>query len=142
MDGVNVDAVDQLAELPENVTALLKSPAFAYFATLLPDGSPHLTQTWVDTDGTHILINTVQGYRKLKNLERDGRVALVVSSPADLARHVAIRGQAVSVSTDGAEEHIEALAQRYYGAPYPYHHLGPRVLVRIAPTWVHNSLER
>jgi hypothetical protein len=25
----------------------------------MPDGSPQLTQTWVDTDGEHMLINSV-----------------------------------------------------------------------------------
>jgi hypothetical protein len=28
----------------------------------MPDGSPRLTQTWVDTDGDHVLINTVEGF--------------------------------------------------------------------------------
>ncbi|MGH3672084.1 MAG: hypothetical protein ACRDSH_15860 [Pseudonocardiaceae bacterium] len=30
----------------------------------MADGSPHLTQTWVDTDGRHILVNSVQGFQK------------------------------------------------------------------------------
>lgn len=42
----------------------------------LPDGSPHLTQTWVTTDGEHIVINTVVGYRKAENVARDPRVAV------------------------------------------------------------------
>lgn len=128
--------------LPEGVVALLKSNAFAYIATLLPDGGPHVTETWIDSDGTHILLNTVEGYQKLKNVARDGRVALVVSRPDDPARHVAIRGRVESTTTAGAREHIEALSELYFGGPYPYHSLGQRVLVRIAPTWVHDSLER
>ena len=27
---------------------------------LMPDGPPQTTETWVDTDGEHVVINTVQ----------------------------------------------------------------------------------
>jgi hypothetical protein len=29
----------------------------------MPDGSPQLTQTWVDTDGQHVVINTIEARR-------------------------------------------------------------------------------
>jgi hypothetical protein len=37
---------------------LLAEPALCQVATLLPDGSPHLTQVWVSADDEHILVNT------------------------------------------------------------------------------------
>jgi Pyridoxamine 5'-phosphate oxidase len=40
---------------------LLEEPAFCQLATLMPDGSPHITQVWVEADGEHILINTNEG---------------------------------------------------------------------------------
>ena len=132
----------QLVALSDDVVTLLTGNAFAYVATLLGDGAPHATETWIDTDGTHVLLNTIVGYQKHRNLERDGRVALVVSRPDDQARHVAIRGHVVEMTTDGAREHIEKLSRRYFGTPYPMHHRGQRLLVRIAPTWVHESLRR
>lgn len=132
----------EAVELSERVAALLRSRVFAYVSTLMADGAPHATETWIDTDGSQVLLNTVVGYQKHRNLERDGRVALVVSKSDDPARHVAIRGEVVSMSTEGATEHIEALSQLYFGGPYPMHDRGTRVLVRIAPTWVHDSLER
>jgi hypothetical protein len=48
--------------LPEGLLALLSRPSACYLATSMPDGSPQLTQTWVDTDGKHVLINTVRGH--------------------------------------------------------------------------------
>jgi PPOX class probable F420-dependent enzyme len=137
-----VESDFQLVPLSSEAIELLRSKAFAYIATLLADGSPHATETWIDTDGTHVLLNTIVGYQKQRNLERDPRIALVVSRPEDQARHVAIRGRAVSMTAEGAAEHIEELSQRYFGTPYPMHHRGPRLLVRIAPTWVHESLNR
>ncbi len=36
---------------------LLRELAHCQIATSMPDGSPQVTQTWVDTDGQYILIN-------------------------------------------------------------------------------------
>ncbi|NJC72199.1 PPOX class F420-dependent oxidoreductase [Planosporangium thailandense] len=107
-------------DLPDDLLALLHQPSTCFLATVMADGSPHLTQTWADTDGRHILINSVQGFQKIKNIERDPRVALTISDPRSPARYYAIRGWVVNVTTDGARDHIEQLSQRYLGAPYPW----------------------
>ncbi|MDH2442754.1 PPOX class F420-dependent oxidoreductase [Amnibacterium sp. CER49] len=104
--------------LPDDLVALLKRRAVCYLATTMPDGSPQVTLTWADTDGEHILINTVRGHQKTRNVERDPRVAVALSDPDDPTRFRQVRGRVVALRTDGAEEHIEALAQRYTGGPY------------------------
>ena len=108
-------------KLTEDVLELLRIPSTCYVATTMADGSPQLTQTWVDTDGERVLINTVQGYRKAKNVERDPRVALVVSDPANPFRYYEVRGRVVEATTEGGAEHIEKLARRYLGGPYPWY---------------------
>ena len=107
--------------LPDSLLALLRQPSLCYLSTLMPDGSPQLTQTWVDTDGEHVLINSVAGFQKLRNIERDPRVALTVTDTENTARYFAVRGRVVSVTADGAADHIEKLAQRYLGGPYPWY---------------------
>jgi PPOX class probable F420-dependent enzyme len=119
-------------ELPPELLALLQAPSLCYFSTIMPDGSPQLTQTWVDSDGEHVLINSVRGHRKIKNVERDPRVVIAVSDPKRLARYFELRGRVLSVSTDDAVEHIETLAQRYLGRPYPW--FGGRDQVRVLVT--------
>ena len=57
-----------MTALPDELVALLKAPSPCFLATSEPDGSPQLTQTWVDTDGDHVVINTVDGHRKLANM--------------------------------------------------------------------------
>ena len=49
----------------------------------MPDGLPQATPVWgdVEPDGTHILINTVEGHLKAHNVERDPRVAVTVVDP-------------------------------------------------------------
>jgi len=108
-------------QLPEDLLALLREPSSCYLATSMADGSPQLTQTWVDTDGEHVLINTVQGHLKVRNIERDPRVAVAISDPDKPSRYFQVRGRVLDVTTDGAAEHIEKLAQRYLGAPYPWY---------------------
>ena len=116
-------------DLPENLLALLRGRATCYIATTMPDGSPQLTQTWVDTDGSHVLINTVAGFQKVRNVERDPRVAVTVADPENPSRYIAVRGRVVSTTTEGGAEHIEALSQRYLGGPYAWY--GGRDQVRV-----------
>lgn len=127
-------------DLPEPVRALLKQPATCYIATTMPDGSPQLTQVWGDTDGRNVLINTVAGHQKARNIERDPRVAVTVADPDQPSRYHAIRGRVVDVTREGAIDHIESLAQRYLGGPYPWWggRDQVRLLVTIAPDRIHS----
>jgi PPOX class probable F420-dependent enzyme len=118
--------------LSEDLITVLRQPSPCFLATVMPDGSPQMTQTWVDTDGEHVLINTVQGHQKVKNVERDPRVAVNVCDASRPSRYYTIRGEVVGITTEGAAAHIEALAQRYLGAPYPWY--GGRDQVRIILT--------
>jgi hypothetical protein len=53
---------------------------------------------WVDTDGEHVIINSVQGYVKIRNIERDPRVAVAIVDPDDpshAARRIPGTGAAI-----------------------------------------------
>jgi PPOX class probable F420-dependent enzyme len=116
-------------KLSADLLALLRRPSPCFITTLMPDGSPQMTETWVDTDGEHIVVNTVEGFLKVRNVRRDPRVAVSVADPENFSRYFAVRGSVVEMTTDGAVDHIEALAQRYLGQPYPWY--GGRDQVRI-----------
>ena len=106
--------------LPDAVLDLLQGASPCVITTLLPDGSPHATEVWVDVDGDQVLVNSVDTHQKVRNVRRDPRVALVVIDPENTSRHAALRGRVVEVITEGARDHIEKLSQRYTGAPYPW----------------------
>ena len=118
--------------LPAGLIALLRQPSLCFLATVMPDGSPQVTQTWVDTDGEHVVINSVRGHQKVKNAERDPRVAVNVCDASSPSRYYAIRGQVIAITAEGGAEHIEALAHRYLGTPYPWY--GGRDQVRVILT--------
>lgn len=120
---------------------LLEEPAYCQIATLMPDGSPQITQVWVGTDGEHILINTALGRQKTRNVERDARVAVQVIDPANAWRYAAIRGKVVDITTEGADAHIDALAKKYLNVDsYPMRNPAEtRVILKIAPEKINES---
>ncbi len=119
-------------QLTPDLLELLHGKSICYLATTMPKGSPQITQTWVDTDGTHIIINTVEGYQKVRNIRRDPRVALTVSDPANPTRYIQVRGRVLDVTAEGGSEGIEAMSQKYTGRPYPWY--GGRDQTRVILT--------
>ncbi|WP_243062189.1 PPOX class F420-dependent oxidoreductase [Humibacter sp. RRB41] len=117
--------------LPDDLLRLLQSASTCYIATLMKDGSPQLTQVWVDTDGEHVVINSVDTHLKVRNIRRDPRVAVTVSDPENPRRYYQIRGRA-SLGYEGAAEHIDALSMKYSGRPYAWY--GGRDQVRVILT--------
>ena len=128
----STDLTETPVPLPPRLVTLLGQPSTCYLATTMPDGSPQLTQTWGDTDGEHILINSVEGFQKIRNIERDPRVAVTVSHPDNPTAYYTVRGRVVDVTAEGAANHIEMLSQRYTGGPYPW--WGGRDQVRLLIT--------
>ena len=98
----------------------------------MKDGSPQVTPVWVDREGDKVVINSAAGRVKDKNLKRDKRVALSIVDPANPYRMLSIRGEVVEITTEGAEEHIDALAKKYMGVDtYPGPPEEERVILKI-----------
>lgn len=124
------------ARLDGRVRQLLEGKNFVYVASLMKDGSPHVTPTWVDVEDGTILINTAMGRVKQKNIARDNRVALAIADQNNPYEMVTIRGKVVDqVTGQKAEEHIDRLAKKYMGKEeYPLRAPGEkRILLRIKP---------
>ncbi len=125
--------------MPETMSTgllqLLREPAYCQIASLMPDGSPQITQVWVDTDGEHVLINTAEGRQKTRNVRRDPRVAVNVVDPGNAWRLATIRGRVVEITTDGADDLIDQLANKYLGVEsYPFRNPEEtRITLKIAP---------
>ncbi|MDA8380065.1 MAG: PPOX class F420-dependent oxidoreductase [Actinomycetota bacterium] len=115
---------------------LLRQPVFAQIATIAGDGSPQLSPVWIDVDGDTIVFNTAKGRAKVTNLERNPAVAISVVDPKDPYNGVlTVRGTVESLSEEGADDHINAMAKKYLGKDvYPFRQPGEeRVIVRIRP---------
>lgn len=118
---------------------LLKAKNFVVVSTLRPDGSIHAAPAWVDVQDGKPVLNTAEGRAWPRNLERDPRVTLTVQNIENPYEYVTIRGRVVERTTEGADEHIDALAKKYMGVDtYPLRQPGEqRLIVRIDPEYVH-----
>ena len=113
-----------------------ETKSFLFLATINTDGSPQVTPVWFNTDGKHILINTAAGRVKDKNMRARPNVALCITDSADPYRYIQIQGKVVGFTTEGADDHIDALAFKYTGKEkYPWRKPEEkRVIYKILPT--------
>jgi PPOX class probable F420-dependent enzyme len=105
--------------IPEPYRDLLEQRACAVLATLMPDGQPQATVVWCDYDGRHVLVNTMRGFRKERNMRADPRVALLAYALDNPLRYIEVRGEIVAMTEVGATAHLDMLSARYTGrSPY------------------------
>jgi PPOX class probable F420-dependent enzyme len=123
-------------KFPEEFLDLLRedSKAFLYLATVMSDGSPQVTPVWFSADGEDILINTAEGRAKDRNMKARPKIAMTIQDPNDPYRYLGIRGEVVSYTREGADEHINALSFKYKGGPYQFTPGQQRIIFRIRPT--------
>ena len=102
-----------MSQITEPVVQLLKGKNFAYLSTLMKDGSPQVTPTWIDIDvnDNSILINTAEGRIKHKNVSRDPRVAISISDQNNPYNMATIRGKVIQQISEGADENTDRLAK-------------------------------
>lgn len=107
-------AQPQCAAIPDDFLDLFKKKAFGHLATLMPDGTPQVTSVYVDWDGRHVVVNSARGRIKDRNMQERPQVALQIPDPDNSDRYISIRGRVVEITEEGADEHLDKLAQRYF----------------------------
>jgi PPOX class probable F420-dependent enzyme len=125
-----------------SIRRLFEGKNFVFVSTLMKDGTPQITPTWVDLEeqnGGHILVNTAIGRLKQKNVSQNPNIALAIvdqNNPYDM---VSVRGKVVEqIRGDIAEQHIDKLAKKYLGKDkYPGRSPGEkRIILKIKPEHV------
>jgi PPOX class probable F420-dependent enzyme len=131
-----------MASLTEAQRAFIHDNTYAgILTTVRPDGSPHSTVVWVDTDGDDVVFNTAQGRAKERHLRADPNVSMIVVDPSDMVKWVSVSGRA-ALETEGGREMIDRLSQKYQGKDYPDEWMGAgevRVTGRIRVEKVDSS---
>ncbi|RPJ27734.1 MAG: PPOX class F420-dependent oxidoreductase [Chloroflexi bacterium] len=110
------------------------SKALLYLATVMPDGSPQVTPVWFNSDGDYIVINTNEGRTKDRNMKTRPKVAMTIQDPNDPYRYLGMRGEVVSYTREGADEHINWLSLKYDNKPRVPKPGERRIIYRIKPT--------
>ena len=107
-----------MPDLHPQARELLESDRLAHFVTLNPDGSPQVSCIWVGLDGDEIVSGHLPRNQKVKNVERNPRVAISIEgeglSESGLREYLVVRGSA-RVEEGGAAELLQRLAHVYLG---------------------------
>jgi len=101
--------------LNNKVRQALTAGNLAHLVTLNKDGSPQVSIVWVGLEGDEIVCAHLNLYKKLKNIQRDARVALSMVTGGktnELDNYLVINGRA-RISEGGAPELVTRLAQIY-----------------------------
>ena len=126
-------------ELDDAARALIGSGADATLVTLNPDGSPQVTVVWValqsTPDGDELVTAHLGEYKKVRNVRRDGRVAVTILSAerGEVMRpYLSVIGTA-RVVEGGAPELLAELAKTLAspGVAFPPDNAPPGLLTRI-----------
>jgi glutamate/tyrosine decarboxylase-like PLP-dependent enzyme len=68
------DAAAMAEAIEGPIRELLEGKNFSMVATIRQDGTPHVVPTWVDTDGSHVLLNSSEWRAWAENLRRTAGV--------------------------------------------------------------------
>ena len=101
---------DKIRLTPEEMEIFIEGQRSLQVATINQDGTPHLSTLWFAVVDGEFVFETYTKSQKIKNLERDNRIALLLEDGVeyDKLRGVAINGRA-ELHTDPAVVHRLAL---------------------------------
>ncbi len=122
--------------LDDRVLALLAGKNFASLATSMPNGSPHVTNVWIDYDHEHnILINTAIGRLKERNTRKNKKVAISIINTKNPYETASIMGVVIENVIKGAQVHFDKLSKKYLNLEkYPIlNKHEERVILKIKP---------
>lgn len=124
-----------MSEIPDGYEELLNQPNFGHLATVKPDGSPSVTPMWFDWDGELLRFTHTTRRTKLRNIEKNPRVALSVLDPERPYRYLQVQGTVESITPDPTGAFYVQLAKRYGRPdPAPPPDAADRVVIAVRPT--------
>jgi PPOX class probable F420-dependent enzyme len=99
---------------PKVVSFLTGEPRCAVLATINRDGSIQQTVIWFDLDGDQVVMNTLRGRVKDRNILRDPRVSVCVE---DGQNYVTLKGRAEMIDDpELGQSNMRQMTTKYRGA--------------------------
>lgn len=99
--------------IPDSHRYLLGGGGIVTLTTIMPNGQPQITPIWCNLDGGAVLVNTMRGFRKERNMRANPHVTLLAYDPENPLRYVEVRGTVAEMGEVGASEHLDTLTQLY-----------------------------
>jgi len=123
------------AKLEGRAREIVAAPNYAVVSIPRSDGTVQSVVLWADVDGEQILLNSAIGRHWPANLRRARRATLLAMADNNPYEWVAVEGELVEATTDGADPDIDHLAKKYLGVDsYPYRRADERrISFRLLP---------
>lgn len=126
-------------EIPQSVADLLATSPLGHLVTVNADGSPQVSIVWVGIEDGELVVGSIGARQKLRNVERDPRVALSFEGSAaneiGLREYLVVHGRG-RITEGGAPELLQRLAYGYVGPGVtfpPFPDPPPGYVLRITP---------
>jgi len=107
-----------MAALGPDARTALTAGRLGHLVTINPDGSPQISVVWVGLEGDEIVVGHLGQGQKMRNIERDPRVALSVEAEGrneiGLDKHLLVHGTA-RITDGGGPQLLQRLAEVYLG---------------------------
>ena len=120
---------------------ILLQNSFANLATILPDGSPHITPLWFqyNSSSKSISLSIEQNSIKDKNISKNTHICLSIQDPANPYHYVQIRGIVISKELDNDAQFSNSLFRKYSNNKLQhswFDYTNPLYIVTIKPVHV------
>ena len=124
------------AQLEGRAKEIFDAPNYVTVSIPREDGSVQSVVVWASVDGDKLELNSAIGRGWPANLQRAKRATVLAMGEGNPYEWVSYEGELEEATTDGADEHIDALAKKYLGVDrYPYHTPEEqRIRFRLRPT--------
>lgn len=98
-----------------DLESLLGGSHIARLSTINPDGTPHTMPIWYEWRNGQIHVSTQAQQRKVKNMQRDPRVTILIDTSDFPYRGVMVYGMAELDFEDAARKRV-SIFERYVGS--------------------------
>ena len=121
--------------VPDTHLDLLQGPIYVQLASYMKSGAIQVNPVWCSFDGSHVWVNSAKGRVKDRNMRANPNVTVLAADPENPYRWLEVRGMVDEITEEGADEHIDDLADLYLKQrPYPFRQDGEvRVIYKILP---------
>jgi PPOX class probable F420-dependent enzyme len=105
-------------ELHPDLAAAIDAGVHGHLITIGRDGRPQVSVIWLGRDGDELLVAHLRDGQKLRNIERDDRVAISVEVPGTTDNGLqpwAVFHGTARITAGGGPELLQDLAARFLG---------------------------
>jgi PPOX class probable F420-dependent enzyme len=110
------------------VRELFANKNYAIVSVPRADGTVQTVIAWVDAEGDTLTLNSAQGRSWPANLRKAGTATVTVMADGNPYEWASVTGRLREITTEGADDHIDALSKKYIDQDYPYRQPGEQRL--------------